>query len=73
MLVFSWQVYNDLKTMTRCNQRYFGDWASYNGKGDVGYYLGTKFVHKLSENYSLEELINMKIERVYQEFIFYAQ
>ena len=65
--------HNDLQSMTKCNQRYFGDWVSYNGKGDVGYYLGTKFVHKLSEKYSFEELINMKIDQVYQEFIIFAE
>lgn len=63
---------NDLEAMTKCNQRYFGDWVSYSGKGDVGYYLGTKFVQKLNEKYDFEELINMKIDRVYQEFISYA-
>ena len=64
---------NDLEAMTKCNQRYFGDWVSYNGKGDVGYYLGTKFVQKLNEKYDFEELINMKIDRVNQEFISYAE
>ena len=65
--------YNDLETMTKCNQRYFGDWVSYNGRGDVGYYLGTKFVQRLNEKYSFEELINLKIDRVHQEFISFAE
>ena len=34
----------DLKTMASDSQRYFGDWVSYNGHGDVGYYLGCRFV-----------------------------
>ena len=65
--------HNDLEAMTKCNQRYFGDWVSYNGKGDVGYYLGTKFVQRLNEKYSFEELINLKIDRVHQEFISFAE
>ena len=65
--------YNDLEAMTKCNQRYFGDWVSYNGRGDVGYYLGTKFVQRLNEKYSFEELINLKIDRVHQEFISFAE
>ena len=65
--------YIDLPTMTKCNQRYFGDWVSYNGRGDVGYYLGTKVVQRLNEKYDFEELINMKIDRVYQEFVSYAE
>ena len=28
--------YHDLPTMTKSNQKYFGDWVSYRGKGDVG-------------------------------------
>lgn len=65
--------HKDLEAMTKCNQRYFGDWVSYNGRGDVGYYLGTKFVQRLNEKYSFEELINMKIGRVHQEFISFAE
>ena len=44
---------NDLPTMNKLNQRYFGDWVSYYGYGDVGYYLGTKFVHYLINKYNL--------------------
>lgn len=60
--------HQDLPAMTRSNQRYFGDWVSYHGKGDVGYYLGTKFVQHLCEKYDFEQLINMKLDDVYQEY-----
>lgn len=43
--------YHDLPTMTKSNQKYFGDWVSYRGKGDVGYYLGTKFVQQQCDKY----------------------
>lgn len=65
--------HHDLHTMTHTNQRYFGDWVSYNGKGDVGYYLGTKFVHWLSAQYDFEELINMKIDDVYQAYLLFTE
>ncbi len=60
--------HNDLLTMTRSNQRYFGDWVSYCGKGDVGYYLGTRFVQNLCEKYSFGDVINMSIDDVCQEY-----
>lgn len=65
--------YNDLPTMTRSNQKYFGDWVSYHGNGDVGYYLGTKFVQQLCGKYGFNQLINMTIDDIYQEFLFFAQ
>lgn len=62
----------DLQTMTFENQRYFGDWVSYNGKGNVGYYLGTKFIHYLNEKYKFEDILSFDINKVkkeYKEFI----
>lgn len=65
--------YNDLPTMARSNQRYFGDWVSYHGKGDVGYYLGTRFVQKLNRNYDFDRLINLDIDSVYREYIVFVE
>lgn len=65
--------YSDLPTMTKSNQRYFGDWVSYHGKGDVGYYLGTRFVRQLCCKYTLTELINLKIDDICQEFSSFAE
>ena len=61
--------HTDLSTMTRQTQRYFGDWVSYHGRGDVGYFLGTRFVHFLCGKYEFWQLINMKIEEVYEEYL----
>lgn len=63
----------DLPTMTRLNQRYFGDWVNYHGYGDVGYYLGTRFVHELLESHELSSLINMEIDEVYPLFTKFAR
>lgn len=60
----------ELPNMTRQNQHYFGDWSNYNGFGDVGYYLGTKFVHSLIEQgKSFDALINMNTESVYEKYL----
>ena len=64
---------SDLPKMTRFNQKYFGDWVNYCGKGDVGYYLGTKFVQHLCGKYSFEYLIKMKIDDISQEFFKFAK
>jgi hypothetical protein len=58
----------DLPLMTAKNQRYFGDWVSYDGKGDVGYYLGAKFVQMISEEYSLDDMIHFEIGQVEEMF-----
>lgn len=63
----------DLSTMSKINQRYFGDWADYYGRGDVGYYLGTKLVHYLCKKYSFEQLINMKLDDIYDEYLLFVE
>ena len=63
---------SDLPTMNNQNQRYFGDWADYLGYGDVGYYLGARFVHYLLEEYDFDDLILFEIDKIYKLFnIFY--
>ena len=59
---------SDLPTMNNQNQRYFGDWADYLGYGDVGYYLGARFVHYLLEEYDFDDLINFDIDKIYKLF-----
>lgn len=64
---------NDLPTMDNLNQRYFGDWVNYHGYGDVGYYLGTKFVHYLIKKYIFTHLINLKIDDVYKLYLVFVE
>ena len=52
---------NDLVNMTCGNQRYFGDWVSYNGQSDVGYYLGARFVQWLNKRYTFDEMIHLDV------------
>ncbi len=47
---------------------YFGDWCNVFDISDVGYYLGHKFVRRLLEKYSLNELLKMDKLKVEEEF-----
>lgn len=58
----------DLQTMTRGNQRYFGDWVSFHGHPDTGYFLGTQFVKYLSDDHELDEMINWDMDSVREGF-----
>ena len=60
--------HNDLDTMTKQNQRYFGDWCRYHGKGDVGYYLGARFIQYLVKEHSFDDLITNDLPRVSELF-----
>lgn len=62
----------DLETMTLSDQRYFGDWVEYRGHGDVGYYLGCRFVRYVLSMYELDEIICFDMDavtRLYQRFM----
>ena len=63
---------DDLESMTYSNQKYFGDWVRYHGYGDVGYYLGAKFVQYVIGYYKFDDIITWDIEEVkkqYQKFL----
>ena len=59
---------NDLDTMTPENQRYFGDWVRFHGRGDTGYYLGARFVRFLMETEDFDRLILWGIPEVSEGF-----
>ena len=54
----------DLSWMTQENQRYFGDWVSFHGYGDTGYYLGVRFVRFLLDSDCFDHLISYGINEV---------
>ena len=54
-------------------QDFFGDWRSFMGHSDVGYYLGTVFIRTLMKKYSLQQIASMKLNTVYKEFIKFAE
>ena len=53
--------------MTRENQRYFGDWVNFEGYGDVGYYLGTRFIRFMMETNSFDNIIQYRLDKVKEE------
>lgn len=59
----------DLAAMTFENQRYFGDWVRYRGRGDVGYYLGCRFVRDiLAAGNDFDDVIRFDIDTVRRLF-----
>lgn len=64
---------DDLKTMTHDDQRYFGDWVKFEGHGDTGYYLGTRFVRFLLESDAFDNIINYDIDVVKEGFGHFLQ
>ena len=49
-------------------QDFFGDWCSFMGYSDVGYYLGTAFIRFLMQDYSLQKIASMKLNIVLEYF-----
>ncbi len=54
-------------------QDFFGDWCSYDGHSDVGYFLGCRFVEHLMKIYSLKEIANMKYLAINKEYKKFAE
>lgn len=63
---------SELDDMSLATQRYFGDWASYEGHGDVGYYLGCRLIQFAMKSHSFDELITWDIpdvEKLWKDFL----
>ena len=58
----------DLQTMTPDDQRYFGDWVSFEGRGDTAYFLGTKFVRYMQKSDEFDHIIAYDIDTVKEKF-----
>ena len=64
--------YLDLNEMKANNQRYFGDWVYYEGRADVGYYLGARFVQFICSKFQFNGILSFdekKVESLYEEFM----
>ncbi len=55
-------------SLTRETQRYFGDWVSFEGHPDVGYYLGARFVRFLMEKMTFDEVLRLPLSQIQQSF-----
>lgn len=53
-------------------QDFFGDWCSYKGHSDVGYFLGCHFVQSLMKAHSLKKIANMKYRALNKAFTEFA-
>ena len=53
-------------------QDFFGDWNSYQGNSNVGYFIGCDFIKHLAKSYSLNELLNLDIDAIRKEYVKYA-
>ena len=58
----------DLGRMTAKDQRYFGDWVRFDGRGDTGYYLGARFVRFLMEKEPFDRVIDYGMEEIESGF-----
>lgn len=54
-------------------QDFFGDWCSYQGHSDVGYFLGCRFVRYMMKTYSLTEVANLSREDLFNKFENYCK
>ncbi len=59
---------DDLETMTPSNQCYFGDWVSFLGHGDTGYYLGARFVRFLMSDDDFDKIISYDLKTAINGF-----
>ena len=48
-------------------QDYFGDWCSFRGHSDVGYFLGCMFVKHLRLTYDLKEIAALPYDTLERE------
>ena len=62
----------DLDTMTRATRRWFGDWARYGGHGDVGYYLGARFVDFICRERAFDDILALDDEAVEHLYLAFA-
>ena len=58
----------DSATMTRTDQRYFGDWAMWHGRPDTGYYLGTRLVRFMMRHDPFDIILSCDICRLRESF-----
>jgi len=49
-------------------QDFFGDWCSWRGQSNVGYYLGCEVVKEFAKQYSFAELLDMEFAKIKEEF-----
>ena len=64
--------HRDLDSITSADQRWFGDWVRYRGHGDVGYYLGCRFVRYILTMVPFDDILRFDIpdvSRLFEQFM----
>ena len=51
---------------------FFGDWCSYKGHSDVGYFLGCEFIKFLLNKFSLTETANLSVKDLMEYYKIFA-
>lgn len=54
------------------NRGFFGDWCSYKGHSDVGYFLGCEFIKFLLNKFSLTETANLSVKDLMEYYKIFA-
>jgi len=54
-------------------QDFFGDWTNFEGKSDVGYYLGAELIYDALKVYSRNEVLNLSLDDVKDRLIVCAK
>ncbi len=45
-------------------QNFFGDWCNFEGRSDIGYYLGTRVAQQVYEERGIAEMVDLPLEEV---------
>ena len=64
-----WVEYKRRTEANESTQPFFGDWCSYRGHSNIGYYLGSEFVKVLAKTHSMNEIRKMDINSVKHNFM----
>ncbi|MBE6608734.1 MAG: hypothetical protein E7633_09295 [Ruminococcaceae bacterium] len=54
-------------------QNFFGDWNSFEGHSDTGYFIGAKLVREATQKYSLKKILNLSFYEIEELLYFCAE
>jgi len=64
--------FSDRMLRDESTQDFFGDWTSFRGHSDTGYFLGCRFIRFLQKDYTLTEIANLPYEILHHAFSDFA-
>lgn len=63
--------YMDMNVTEPTPQRWFGDWVSYEGIGDVGYFLGAAFIRFILKTHTMIDMMRLDILQLRNLFLLF--